>query len=102
MASWQPCLFFSKKLDPVSKYSAFNKELLVAYLGVRHFRFMLEGRPFTLLTDHKLLIGCLSRVFELWSACQQITLVLPSCIRYTDDIQHVQGVDKVVADALSC
>jgi RNase H-like domain found in reverse transcriptase len=44
----------SKKLDTAQmKYSAFDRELLAAYLAVRHFRFLLEGRDFTLFTDHK-------------------------------------------------
>jgi len=36
---------FSKKLDAAQlKYVAFNRELLAAYLSVRHFRYMLVGR----------------------------------------------------------
>jgi hypothetical protein len=43
--SWGPLAFFSKKLDAAQlKYVAFNRELLAAYLSVRHFRYMLVGR----------------------------------------------------------
>ena len=43
--AWQPLAFFSKKLsDTEARYSTFNRELLGAYLAVRHFRFALEGR----------------------------------------------------------
>ena len=52
--SWAPSVFYSKKLSNAEKkYSAFNRELLAAYSCLRHFRFMLEGRDFTIFTDHK-------------------------------------------------
>ena len=52
--SWSPLAFFSKKLSSnESKYSGFNRELLAAYSSVRHFRFILKAREFTLFTDHK-------------------------------------------------
>ena len=51
---WKPVSFFSKKLNPAElKYSAFDRELLAAYLAVRHFQFFLEGRVFHINTDHK-------------------------------------------------
>ncbi|XP_064470197.1 uncharacterized protein LOC135384946 [Ornithodoros turicata] len=48
--SWHP-IAFSNSLKPTEqRYSTFGRELLGAYLALRHF---LEGRKFTLLTDHK-------------------------------------------------
>jgi hypothetical protein len=62
---WQPLLFYCKKLDDTQKlYSTFNRELLAAYLVVRHFRFLLEGRKFFIETDHKPLTYALHRVSE--------------------------------------
>ena len=43
-------------------------ELLAAYSAVKHFRFLLEGRNFTLFTDHKPLTFALFRVCLPWSA----------------------------------
>ena len=52
--SWQPLTFFSKALRPAEKkYSTFDRELPAVYLAVRHFRYYLEGRDFTVFTDHK-------------------------------------------------
>ena len=52
--SWVPLAFFSRKLsDSEKKYSAFDGELLAAYSATKHFRHFLEGRIFTLYTDHK-------------------------------------------------
>jgi hypothetical protein len=69
---WQPLAYYSCKLDAAQqKYSAFDRELLAAYLSVRHFRFMLEGRDFVIFSDHKPLSFALQRVSEPWSARQQ-------------------------------
>ena len=54
----KPLAFFSKALNsaPVN-YSVFDRELLAMYLSLRHFRYFLDGRAFTLFTDHKPLIS---------------------------------------------
>ncbi len=58
---WQPLVFYSKKLSGSgTRYSTFDRELLAAFSTVRHFRFLLEGRQFRLLTDHKPLVTSLS------------------------------------------
>jgi len=96
----QPLGFFSKKLDQAQrKYSAFDRELLACYLGVRHFRWMLEGRRFFILTDHKPLTFALHRQSDAWSARQQRQLSFLA--EYTSDVRHVAGKENVVADALS-
>ena len=58
---WQPISFFSKRLKPAErKYSTFGRELLAVYLAIHHFRHNLEGRHFTVKTDHKPLTHALS------------------------------------------
>jgi hypothetical protein len=70
--SWQPLAFYSKKLSEVgTRYSTFDRELLVAFSAVRHFRFLQEGRQFCFLTDHKSLVTSLFRTTPPWSARQQ-------------------------------
>ncbi|GFS89776.1 RT_RNaseH_2 domain-containing protein [Trichonephila clavipes] len=50
----QPLAFFSRKLTSSEKsYSAYDRELLAIYSAIKHFRYMLEARDFTLFTDHK-------------------------------------------------
>ena len=97
---WLPLAFFSRQLtSPEQKYSAFDRELLAVHLGIRHFRYFLEGRPFTIYTDHKPLTFAMKKVSDPWSARQQRHLTAIS--EFTTDIQHVSGKDNVVADALS-
>jgi cleavage and polyadenylation specificity factor subunit 1 len=97
---WQPLAFYSKKLSSTeTKYSTFDRELLAAFLTIRHFRFLLEGRQFTLLTDHKPLIAAMTRVTPPQSARQQRHLAFVS--EFTTDLRHTPGSENVVADALS-
>ncbi|GFX80999.1 retrovirus-related Pol polyprotein from transposon 17.6 [Trichonephila clavipes] len=54
---WQPLAFFSNTLCPAQwRYSAYDRELLAAYMAIKYFRHMVEGRSFPLFTDHKPLV----------------------------------------------
>ena len=98
--AWVPLAFFSQKLRPSErKYSAFDRELLALYLAVRHFRYFLEGRPFTANTDHKPLSFCMTKISDSWSNRQQRQLSYIS--DFTTNMRHLHGKDNVVADALS-
>ena len=58
---WRPIAYFSKKLKPAeTRYRTFDRELLAIYLTIKHFRPILEGCPFFVLTDHKPLVYFLS------------------------------------------
>ncbi|GFN86833.1 Pol polyprotein [Plakobranchus ocellatus] len=97
--SWVPLAFFSRKLsDSEKKYSDFYRESLAFYSAVRHFRHFLEGRLFTLYTDHKLLTFALSSQTE---RSPRQTRHLSYISEFTTDIQHIEGEFNVVADALS-
>ena len=98
---WTPISFFSRKLqDPETRYSAFDWELLATYLAIRHIRHFVEGRPFTIFTDHKPLTFALSSAnSDKWTPRQ--TRHLSYISEFTSDMCHVDGKDNVVADALS-
>jgi RNase H-like domain found in reverse transcriptase len=62
---WRPLGFFLQKLSPAeARYSTFDRELLAVYSSLIHFRHLLEGRHFTVFSDHKPLAGALERVSE--------------------------------------
>ena len=87
---WQPLAFFSRQLRNAElKYSAFDRELLGVHLAIRHFRFMLEGRQFSVYTDHKPLVHAMAKTAELWSSRQQRHL--SAILEFTTDIRHVSG-----------
>jgi cleavage and polyadenylation specificity factor subunit 1 len=97
---WRPLAFFSKKLDAAQlKYSAFDRELLAAYLSVRHFRYLLDGRKFHILSDHKPLTQAMHRVSDPWTA--RVQRQLSYLAELTSDVRHIAGKANVVADALS-
>ena len=51
---WRPIAFFSRKLTSTqNRYSTFDRELMAIYSAIQHFRFFLEGRPFSVLVYHK-------------------------------------------------
>ena len=98
--TWEPLAYFSKKLRPPErKYSAFDRELLAIYLGIRHFRHYLEGRDFPIFTDHRPLTFAMAKSAEPWSHRQSRHLEYIS--QYSTDIRHVAGAENTVADALS-
>ena len=97
---WKPIAFFSKKFSPAeSRYSAFDRELLAVHLSIRHFKYFLEGRQFTVFTDHKPITSALGKISDPHSARQARHLA--AIAEFTSDIQHVSGKDNAVADALS-
>ena len=97
---WQPLAFFSRQLRNAElKYSAFDRELLGVHLAIRHFWFMLEGRLFSVYTEHKPLVHAEAKTAELWSSRQQRHLSAIS--EFATDIRHVSGKNNTVTDCLS-
>ena len=98
--NWQPLAFYNRQLrDAERKYSTYDRELLAIYLAIRHFRYFLEGRTFTVYTDHKPLVDAISKLSDPWTAKQQRHLSFIS--EFTTDIKHLSGKVNVVADCLS-
>ena len=96
----KPLAFFSKALNSAQvNYSVFDRELLVMYLSLRHFRYFLDGRAFTLFTDYKPLASSVISPMELATARQlrQLSYVA----QLTADVRYISGENNVVADCLS-
>ena len=73
--------------------------LLAGVAALYHFQFLLEGRKFHVLTEHKPLVLALHRARDTWSTRQSRHL---ACVaEFTSDLSHVAGADNVVADCLS-
>ena len=95
----RPLGFFSRKLSPAQqKYSAFDKELLGIKESIQHFRHMVEGRSFTVYTDHKPLMLVMPTTTAR-TPRQERHLSFIS--EFTTDIRHVKGEQNLVADHLS-
>ena len=97
---WQPIAFFSKRLQPAeTRYSTFGRELLAVYLTIRHFKHALEGRLFSVYTDHKPLTHSFNARPDRYSPREVRHLDYIS--QFTTDIRHISGKNNVVADTLS-
>lgn len=97
---WQPISFFSKKLQPAeTHYSTYDRELLAAYLAIKHFRYFLEGHTFHVVTDHKPLTFAFQARPDHYTPrqCRHLDYIS----QFTTDLRHVRGSDNSVADALS-
>lgn len=94
---WQPLAFFSKQLRPPErKYSAFDRELLALYLGIRHFRYFSRVENLLLSLTTSLSRSAWPSRLSLGQAVNTRHLAYIST-----DIRHVQGKKNCVADALS-
>ena len=108
---WRPLGFYSSKFRPTQRerkhpllledhqQSVTERELLAAYRAIQHFRYLLEGRDFTLFTDHAPLVGMMTKAADTRSAMQARHLATIS--EFTTDVRHLSGKSNVVADALS-
>ena len=97
---WCPLAFFSQRLQPREvKYSTFGRELLAAYLTVRHFRHYLEGREFCIFTDHQALCHAINSPNSNHSPRESRHLIYIA--EFTSDVRYVKGDGNLVADALS-
>ena len=97
---WEPLGFFSAKLQKGQRdWPPFDRELLAAFKAIRHFRHMVEGRTFTLYTDHESLIPALHKKTDPLTPRQ--TYQLSNIAEFTTDIRYLEGKANTVADALS-
>ena len=96
---WEPLSFFSKKLSETEKkYSTFDRELLAVYLAIKHFRHLVEGREFSIMTDHKPLCTVLhSRTEKSPRQSRQLDFIS----QFTADVRYIKGNENTVADTLS-
>ena len=97
---WSPLAYFSRKLKPAeTRYSTFDRELLAIYLAIKHFQHFLEGRQFSVITDHKPLTFALASPSKHHSPRQIRHLDFIS--QFTSDIRFLKGSSNAAADALS-
>ena len=98
---WRPLGFWSRHLKPdKARWSPFKRELYAVKEGIRHFIAEVDGRNFTVFTDHKALIGAFAS-----PTSQQYDVIAMNHIdevaMRTTDIRYLPGKDNPVADWLS-
>ncbi|KAK7575712.1 hypothetical protein V9T40_011998 [Parthenolecanium corni] len=98
--SRQPLGFFSRRLSTAeTKYSTYDRELLAIFAGIRYFKHMLEGRVFSVYTDHRPITYAFKQGSDHASPRQ--IRQLDYIGQFTTDIRYIKGEDNESADALS-
>lgn len=102
--TWRPIQYFARKLSKTEqRYSTFGRELLAAFASAKKFRHHVEGREFTLFTDHLALVSAINKPHlnqkrvdreerQLDFLC---SLVKPGRAK------HIPGKENIIADCLS-
>ena len=98
---WRPLGFWSRHLKPsMQKWSTFRRELYSIQQAIRHFIAEINGRHFTMWTDHKPLLGAFSS-----STSQQHDVIamnhLQEISQHSNDIRYIAGKSNCIADFLS-
>lgn len=94
----KPIQYFSKTLaEAQTRYSTIEKELLAIVLALENFRHYLYGREFLIITDHK----PLTFLFNTKNVNNRLYRWRLNLMEFNFKIAHKQGVQNVVADALS-
>lgn len=98
--TWEPLGFFSRKFTPPQrKYSTFDRELTGVYEAVKYFRNNIEGRNFTIFTNHKRITFAFAKKRASSSPRQERQL--DYIAQFSTDIKHISGRENIVADTLS-
>lgn len=97
---WKPLAFFSQKFSSAQRnYSTYDRELTAVFEAIKYFKYFLEGCNFKVVTDHKPLIYAFQKRSDKAAPRQQRQLSFIS--QFTTCIEHIPGLDNVVADSLS-
>ena len=98
----EPISFFCRKLNKRQQnYSTFSKELYVAYVAMKSFRFFVEATQFYILTDHQPLNRAIFAIFTNLiedtlaieqSKYNELPKIIAGKVLCTPTIKYVDGI----------
>ena len=92
---WKPLAFYSKSLSPAQqKYSAFERELIAARNAITHFRHVLRGREFILVSDSQALVQKLNNGVEALLA--RLQRALDIILNFAPKVIHKPGSEMLL------
>jgi hypothetical protein len=92
----RPIRFLSQTFSPVQRrWSTIEKECYAIFFALRDLEYLIRDRKFTLRTDHRNLL------FLNAQASAKVTRWKLAIQEYDFDIEHIPGVENVVADHMS-
>ena len=96
-----PIAFFSKKLSKAQlMYAIFKKEVLAIYESIKFFRYMFDGRHFTILCDNQAVVQSLTKKNSK-NFSTRISAQLQYISQFSTDCQFIKSDKNVVADTLT-
>ncbi len=96
----RPVMFVARALSPAeTRYAAIGKELLAVRFVLERCHFYTYGRPVTLQTDHKPLLGLAAS--EMDRVSLRMRRMLEELFMYDVKWEYVPGAQNFVADFLS-
>ena len=100
---WRPISFWSRKLRGAElNYSATDLEWLAVVLSItRIWHWLLDGKPFTICSDHKALERKLHKSAHDPPISDRQARWIESLIRFPYTFEWVKGANNTLADALS-
>ena len=98
---WRPLGFWSRHLKPdKQRWTTFRRELVAIKDGIRHFISEIDGRPLTVFTDHKPILGAFEN--PLSQQYDEIAMNhLEEIGQRTNDVRYLPGRSNQRADWLS-
>lgn len=97
---WKPLSFWSRQLNKAQRnYSATDRELLAVSYSVDKFRSYLEGQPIIVRTDHKPLVGSVTKKADTALPIPRRHLL--KIAQFVEQLHYLKGERNGVADALS-
>ena len=97
---WRPLSFWRKLLNKAQcGYSATDRELLAVSYAVDKLRSYLEGQPVVVRTDHKALVGSLTKKGDTALPIPRRHLL--KTVQFVNKLHYHEGERNDVADALS-
>ena len=97
---WNPLSFWSRQLNNAQRnYSATDRELLAVSYAVDKFRSYIEGQPIVVRTDHKPLVGSVTKKADTALPIPRRHLL--KIAQFVDQLHYLKAERNGVADALS-
>ena len=99
---WYTIVFASRFLNSVEdRYSINELELLGVVWSIKHFKYYLYGKPFTMITDHRALLSIMRENTANKSYNSRLTRWVDKLLLFDFTIDHLPGSKMGLVDYIS-
>ena len=99
---WVAVAYASRFLNSLEeKYSVNELEIIGVVWAIEHFKYYLNGKNFTVITDHQALISALNASNRSKTSQSRLTRWIDRLIPFHFDIKHLAGSNMGLIDCIS-